>query len=677
MSGKVMSMTIQKFSRVFLGCAGSLLLAAVGGLGVSLAPAAARSGDSRRTSTVPLQQARDRTDATTAPQLTREDLEAWLDGLFPYALAQGELAGAMVAVVKDNQMFFEKGYGYSSLEAKSAVDPERTLFRFGSVSKLFTWTAIMQLVEEGKLDLDRDVNEYLDFQIPEEFGKPITLRNLMTHTGGFEERIGAAITDLNHLPSLGDFVKVVPTRIFPPGEVPAYSNYGATLAGYIVQRVSGEDFRSYIERHIFQPLAMQHSTFRQPLPEQLTSGMAKGYKTALEPAQVFEMVGPIPAGALSGTAADMGRFMIGHLREDGGGLLRPETAQLMHNSIFRVIPPLHGMTLGFFETDRNGRRVISHSGDTLVFHSDLELLLDEHVGLFISLNSTGQDGAAHKTITAVFEQFMDRYFPAPAPEEATIATALEHERFLTSAGRFQDTRREESSFVSLLCLFDQETVSVNVDGTITLPSAEGVNGQPKTWHEIAPYVWREVHGKERLAVKMSFGKVVLLSTDSDASSEPLQPVPMWKSASWNLPLLVSAAIVLLLEVISWPVAALARRRFGAQLALSERELLAHRGARLAVLAWVLFLLGWVLLFAAALSDFTLLSGRLNSLIRLLQFIGLLGIAGAGVATWNAMLTCRGRLGKGAKLWSLLLAASCLSTAWFCFAFHLISVGLQY
>src|SRR5580658_399248 len=213
MSGKVMSMTIQKFSRVFLGCAGSLLLAAVGGLGVSLAPAAARSGDSRRTSTVPLQQARDRTDATTAPQLTREDLEAWLDGLFPYALAQGELAGAMVAVVKDNQMFFEKGYGYSSMEAKSAVGPERTLFRFGSVSKLFTWTAIMQLVEEGKLDLDRDVNEYLDFQIPEEFGKPITLRNLMTHTGGFEERIGAAITDLNHLPSLGDFVKVVPTRI--------------------------------------------------------------------------------------------------------------------------------------------------------------------------------------------------------------------------------------------------------------------------------------------------------------------------------------------------------------------------------------------------------------------------------------------------------------------------------
>src|SRR5438094_2670439 len=124
---------------------------------------------------------------------TKEDVEAWLDGFTPYALQRGDVAGAVVVVVKDGQVLLAKGYGYADVAARKPVDPERTLFRAGSVSKLFTWTAVMQLVEQGKLDLDADVNGYLDFKIPPRNGKPITLRNLMTHTPGFDETIRALI----------------------------------------------------------------------------------------------------------------------------------------------------------------------------------------------------------------------------------------------------------------------------------------------------------------------------------------------------------------------------------------------------------------------------------------------------------------------------------------------------
>src|SRR5215472_7255034 len=169
--------------------------------------------------------------------LTREDLEAYFDGFFPDTLARADIAGAVVVVVKDGKVLLEKGYGFSDIKTRAPVDPSRTLFRPGSISKLFTWTAVMQLVEQGKIDLDRDVNDYLDFQIPASFPKPITMRNLMTHTAGFEEHYkGVGIDDpARLLPLRTALIVSLPSRIYPPGEVSAYSNYGAALAGYIVQ----------------------------------------------------------------------------------------------------------------------------------------------------------------------------------------------------------------------------------------------------------------------------------------------------------------------------------------------------------------------------------------------------------------------------------------------------------
>jgi CubicO group peptidase (beta-lactamase class C family) len=221
--------------------------------------------------------------AATGKALTADDVNAWLDGYMPYALATGDLAGAVVVVVKDGQIVTERGFGYADVAAKKPVDPKLTLFRPGSTSKLFTWTAVMQLVEQGKLDLDADVNKYLDadFQVPPRDGKPITLRNIMTHTAGFEEQVKNIITEDPSQPGYVELLKRwMPTRVFDAGTTPAYSNYATSLAGYIVERVSGESFYDYIDKHIFAPLDMAHSTFRQPLPKNLEPDMATGYVLA-------------------------------------------------------------------------------------------------------------------------------------------------------------------------------------------------------------------------------------------------------------------------------------------------------------------------------------------------------------------------------------------------------------
>ena len=209
-------------------------------------------------------------------ELTNQDLSTFLDGFVPLALARGDVAGGVVSVVKDGKVLFAKGYGYSNLEKRTPVTVDRTLFRIGSTSKLFTWTAVMQLVEQGKLDLDKDINGYLDFKIPPYEGKPITLRNLMTHTPGFEDTARNLISTDGKPVNLEHYLKShLPERIFPPGEVVAYSNYGCGLAGYIVQRVSGQDFDDYIEQHIYR--AAGHAALHLPPAAAGSSGANDGH----------------------------------------------------------------------------------------------------------------------------------------------------------------------------------------------------------------------------------------------------------------------------------------------------------------------------------------------------------------------------------------------------------------
>src|SRR5271168_3902002 len=273
--------------------------------------------------------------APKAHEMTAEDLGAFLDGYMPQQIEHADIAGAVIAVVTDGKLIFAKGYGYADVEKKTPVNPETTLFRPGSISKTFTWTAVMQQVELGKLDLDRDVNDYLDFKIPPAFGKPITLRNIMTHSTGFEETAkDLFVGSQEDLRPTGEYLRVhMPARIFPPGTTPAYSNYATTMAAYIVERVSGQNFNDYVEEHEFKPLNMTHATFRQPLPDALKSSMSNGYVLGSGEPKGFEFVQVAPAGSLSASAVDMTHFMLAHLQNGRYGeaqILKPETAKQMH-----------------------------------------------------------------------------------------------------------------------------------------------------------------------------------------------------------------------------------------------------------------------------------------------------------------------------------------------------------
>src|SRR5258705_5799665 len=279
------------------------------------------------------------TSSVPTHELTATDVEIFLDGIMPSQLQREDIAGAVIAVVKDGKVIFAKGYGFSDIEKRAPVTADSTLFRPVSINRLLTWTSVMQMSEQGKLDLDNDVNEYLDFKIPPAYGKPITLKNIMTRTAGFEE-LGRDlfVADAQHMYSLERFLKRhVPDRIFPPGVVPAYSNYATALAGYIVQRVSGKSFDQYVQDNIFTPLDMQRTTFVQPLPENLKPLMSNGYQKASDKAQPFEFVEAYPAGSVSTSAKAMSNFMIAHLQNgkfSDKQILKPETAKQMHSRLY-------------------------------------------------------------------------------------------------------------------------------------------------------------------------------------------------------------------------------------------------------------------------------------------------------------------------------------------------------
>src|SRR5271156_6003120 len=288
--------------------------------------------------------------ASKGHDLTADDLGAFFDGLITEQIGHADIAGAVVAVVKDGKLLYAKGFGYADVAKKNPVNPETTMFRPGSISKTFTWTAVMQQVQAGKIDLDGDINQYLDFKIPDYDGKPVTMRQLMTHSEGFSDAAkDLIVTDPKRVKGLDVMLRgAVPARIFPPGVVPAYSNYGASLAGYIVQRVSGEPFDDYVAHHIFMPLGMTHSTFVQPLPGKFAADMSKGYRVASRPAGPYELVTLPPAGALATSGSDMARFMIAHLQDgtyQGQSILDAKTAELMHSPQFRPVPGLPAMAL--------------------------------------------------------------------------------------------------------------------------------------------------------------------------------------------------------------------------------------------------------------------------------------------------------------------------------------------
>jgi len=620
------------------------------------------------------------TPAEGARPLTPDDVNAWLDGYIPIAIGRGDIPGAVVVVVKDGQVLTERGYGYSNVEKKTKVDPKSTLFRPGSISKLFTWTALMQQVEQGKVDLNADVNKYIDFKIPPYKGQPITVLNLMTHTPGFEEAVKDLITNGPTETPFDELLKRwVPNRIYAPGTTPAYSNYGASLAGYIVQRTSGEPFDTYLENHIFKPLGMDHSTFRQPLPANLKPLMSEGYRPGNDKPFGFEFVNAAPAGALSATGDDMGKFMIAHLQNgqyNGQSILKPETAQLMHSRANTPFPTGNGMAHGFYETNINGLRAIAHGGDTEAFHSDLHLFLDKGVGIFISFNSPGKEGAAEPLREQFFSQFADRYFPE-APDAVKVDPKNAKEDAQKLVGIYSTTRGAASNFLSALDLLGQAKVGVDKDGNPLIADAKGLGGHPRKWVHIGPMTWRDADGHDILSANVVDGKAVRWSYGMLSPIIDFDRTPTYRSSAWILPLLYASFAVLLLTGLLWPTRWLVRRKYKAELGLDQRQLWAYRSSRIAALAIPVLLILWLVLAQTMLGNLANQAG-FNALLLPLELLSLIVfVGGFAVMLWYAYTAWSKGWRWTGKVWSILLVLAAGMFLYIGLVFKLISLTTNY
>ena len=430
-------------------------------------------------------------NATTSPSLQQgptdpAELEAFLDDLFGKEMEEYHIAGAAISVVKDGKLFFAKGYGYADLEKGMPIDPEQTIFRIGSVTKLFTSTAVMQLAEQGKLDLDADVNTYLDFRIPDTYPQPITLNHLLTHTAGFEDLHADFVTlkgeDL--VPAREWLVSHMPARVRPPGDSAAYSNYGAALAGYIVARVSEQSYDQYIQEHILDPLGMERSTAQWPIPPDLRAHESVGYMHQNGAFQVFpDLIGQPalwPAGVMRASVTDMARFMIAHLQSGRYSdakitevrILKEATAQQMHRTLYTPDPRLLGTTYGFFDFSDNGQRTIGHSGEAEPWESLLLLLPDRNLGIFVSYNSMGAEGLIRQHF-GFQRAFFDHYYPA-AGVEAIQHPADFAERADRFAGMYKLTRSSYTTLEKYLTLVGPKVEVKNPgDGTLLITTPYG------------------------------------------------------------------------------------------------------------------------------------------------------------------------------------------------------------
>ena len=480
-----------------------------------------------------------------------QEIEAFFDGVMYSTMDRDQIAGVTIIVVKDGETLFSKGYGYADIEKRIAVDPQTTIFRIGSISKLFTWTAVMQLIEQGKLDLDEDIANYIDFEIPSDFSEPITMRHLLTHTAGFEDMsIGLSAETPETLLTIEEWLKThIPSLVRPPGENIAYSNYGTTLAGYIVQRISGMDYDDYVELNIIEPLIMNNTSSRQPLPTNMDSTMSNGYqKTAAgNEAQPFELYNNSPAGGFSSTGADMAKFMIAHLQNgqyENAQILQETTAQQMHSQLYTPDERLISMAYGFIEKDRNGLRIIGHSGDTNLFHSDLNLLPDENIGIFISCNTASCVNLPGIT----FKAFLNHYYPVkytyPAPTNDL------DQRIDLITGQYRRNRISYTSLEKVNMLFSTFNIAINENDELLMQGARFV--------EIEPFVFQQVDGESKIVFHLAQdGTVDYFSVNSVPTA--YERVTGLDSPTLNFSLLLISILFFFSAIIPGPILWLTRR----------------------------------------------------------------------------------------------------------------------
>ena len=422
--------------------------------------------------------------------LSPDALGTALDSLVVEQMARSHLPGAVVVVVRGGEVYFSRGWGYADLADSVPVDPERTIFRIGSVSKLFTATALVQLADRGRVDLDGDVNAYLpEWKVPAPYGRPITPAHLLTHSAGLDEispgRKAARAEDVQPL-SVFLRDRVVPR--YAPGEHVSYGTYGIALAGLLVESVTGVPLAAYLEREIFAPLGMRGSSLG-PVPAARRGDAAVGYlygPGGYTPA-AWEHFRTYPASDVNATAADMAKFMIAHLqggRYGGARILSDSAAARMHRTHARNHPRLLGMAYGFFQERLNGHPALRHSGSMEGFSATMWLWPEQGTGVFVAVNR--EDAALEQRVV---RRVAARMLP-PVPGVETEDTPWTRPRVRDDLGRFAGRYRWDAWCHS--CTGERGYLPPALEITVADDSTLSLWGG--RWAQVEPLLFRLMNG---------------------------------------------------------------------------------------------------------------------------------------------------------------------------------------
>lgn len=492
-----------------------------------------------------------------------QEVEAFIDSQLAELMREYHILGAVFLMVKDGEVFFTKGYGFADLEKRKPVIPDKTLFRVASISKLFAATAAMQLYEKGLIDLDDDVNKHLTlFKIDNTFPEPVTIANLLTHTAGFDERIIAKETlDESKVIPLGPYLaENMPPRYAPPGDQYCYSNHGMSLAGYVVEIISGIPFAQYVDENILQTLGMEHSSFlRTP---SLASDIAVGYsfRDGSYNRIPYHYLFDAPAGELNATATDMARFMIAHLQNGRYGdvqILEEETAREMHKRQFGHHPQLPGTGYGFFEIFENNQRLIGHIGG-LYGHGSLLFLLPEHnLGIFLAYNASGEMGKPD-LIPIFGSRFLDHYYPLggdTSPIRSMNNSGDDLNRF---AGSYLVNRYSRHTIMKIEAFFAQYRVERSDANTLTIHYPLNFK-QSSKWVQVEPLLFQRADGDGFVAfTEDESGRITQMFIDAI----PIQYTTKlrWhQENSFQLAIAGGCALLFLSACVAWPIGSIVSR----------------------------------------------------------------------------------------------------------------------
>ncbi|ELZ30230.1 penicillin-binding protein, beta-lactamase class c [Halosimplex carlsbadense 2-9-1] len=614
------------------------------------------------------------------------DLESLVDDLVESSLEGRTASGATVAVVADGEVALTKGYGVADRDEETAVDAT-TPFRVGSVSKPVVATALMARIQRGDIDPQAPVSDYLDAGLDDTVG-PATLADLVTHRAGYEmSNEGLWITDADALRPLPDALRTWShARVRPPGEAPAYSNYGYAVAGGVLGVVADAPFHEAVAADLLDPVGMTASSFRQPLPDSLAEAHATGYGPGAAYADgEFPYVGLAPAGALSTTADDMARFMQLHLNDgvvDGERVLAPETVAACQRQWATAHERLPGIAFGFVESDYGGVRTLRHSGGTPAFYSDLLVVPERGLGLFVAYN--GADGGT--AARDVLEGFRSELLPDPdsgsnpdrnSGDEGTRSPDGQPARAGDLGGTYRSLRHSSHWHDRVTTTLQADTVEVTVADDGALVTTGG--SVTRRWVEIEPLVFERVDGSERLAFDTGAdGEAIEYLHRGANPTTAYGRVEGVDRLSLHAALTVLSLVGLLSAVFGWPTAtaigwfrsgddadaAADTRRWTDRPATLARVVAA--GAAVAVLAFPV-----AALIHLAATPFAVLSAPPPTFVALfalpiLGLVGTLAALGFAVRAWTA-----GYWGRFGRLHYTLVAGSLAVACWLLWFWNLL------